>query len=102
MNSRDAAFDENLKEVLEATAAEAGTAPDSTPTMDTSLPLEQEEPADYEPPIPKKRRRSEAMKEYDDSLSVHNFHLHQPANRFHTLAAPRNAPDPCRVPPIVQ
>ncbi len=29
MNSRDAAFDENLKEILETTAAEAGAVPES-------------------------------------------------------------------------
>ncbi|KAF9268911.1 hypothetical protein L218DRAFT_954337 [Marasmius fiardii PR-910] len=36
MNSRDAAFDENLKEILESSAAEAGAAPDSTSVASNS------------------------------------------------------------------
>ena len=32
MNSRDAAFDESLKEIIEATAAEAAAAEHTTPT----------------------------------------------------------------------
>jgi hypothetical protein len=50
MNSRDAAFDESLKEIIEATAAEAALAENTSPTEPT--------PADAVEKS-KKRKRSE-------------------------------------------
>ncbi|KAL0569803.1 Histone deacetylase complex subunit [Marasmius crinis-equi] len=61
MNSRDAAFDENLKEILESTAAEAEAVPDAksvTPSGNppTSLP-DAEESVETAPANRKKRKR---------------------------------------------
>jgi hypothetical protein len=51
MNSRDAAFDESLKEIIEATAAEAAAAEYTTPPTEAAQP----EVIDKN----KKRKRSE-------------------------------------------
>jgi hypothetical protein len=60
MNSRDAAFDESLKEIIEATAAEAAAAQDSRSVVSDGNPNEQldqkEEPG---PNNRKKRKRRE-------------------------------------------
>lgn len=55
MNSRDAAFDENLKEILETTAAEAGTVAD---TASLNGHLDQDEEVEVGGGR-KKRRRSD-------------------------------------------
>ncbi|KIY73101.1 hypothetical protein CYLTODRAFT_485815 [Cylindrobasidium torrendii FP15055 ss-10] len=65
MNSRDAAFDENLKEILESTAAEAGdegeTSADSG-TKKRKRPAAPQPPTEDEPqPPPKKRVRSASV-----------------------------------------
>lgn len=61
MNSRDAAFDENLKEVLEATAVEAGVAEPSAFLTNGNGHAEEEdvEMAGNGPSNRKKRRRSD-------------------------------------------
>ncbi|KAI3618935.1 histone deacetylase complex subunit cti6 [Moniliophthora roreri] len=69
MNSRDAAFDENLKEILDYSAAEAGTIPDvksSTPNghVPNLLP-ETEESLETAPANRKKRKRAD-----NDATSV--------------------------------
>jgi hypothetical protein len=51
MNSRDAAFDESLKEIIEATAAEAAAVND-TPLDDADVP-----PADSNDASGKKKRK---------------------------------------------
>ena len=61
MNSRDAAFDENLKEILESSAAEVGAAPDPKITppngnSSTSLP-DAEDNVEAAPANRKKRKR---------------------------------------------
>ncbi|KAJ7579156.1 hypothetical protein C8J56DRAFT_964954 [Mycena floridula] len=55
MNSRDAAFDENLKEILETTAIEAGTVPE--PSLNGHNDLEEE--SEMGPANRKKRRRTD-------------------------------------------
>lgn len=56
MNSRDAAFDENLKEILETTAAEAGAVPEPTSANGHQ---DQGEAMDIGPANRRKRRRSD-------------------------------------------
>ncbi|KAF7321371.1 Histone deacetylase complex subunit CTI6 [Mycena kentingensis (nom. inval.)] len=53
MNSRDAAFDENLKEILDATAAEANV------SVQENGHVEPEDEAEAGPPNRKKRKRNE-------------------------------------------
>lgn len=62
MNSRDAAFDESLKEIIEATAAEAaahGTVISTVPSVDVSSTQEIEEETEAQQIAKKKRKRSE-------------------------------------------
>jgi len=62
MNSRDAAFDESLKEIIEATAAEAaahGTVISAVPSVDVSPTQEMEEETEDQQIAKKKRKRSE-------------------------------------------
>lgn len=64
MNSRDAAFDESLKEIIEATAAEAAAAHDGmSVTSNGNGHLEPEEDTEPGPSNRKKRKRIE-----DDAL----------------------------------
>lgn len=58
MNSRDAAFDENLKEILETTAAEAGATHDPAVPNGNGHP-EVDEDGEPTPPNRKKRKRTE-------------------------------------------
>ncbi|KAJ7647288.1 hypothetical protein FB45DRAFT_892967 [Roridomyces roridus] len=57
MNSRDAAFDENLKEILETTAAEAGAVPDNG--LNGNGHVELEEDGEAGPTNRRKRKRTE-------------------------------------------
>ena len=67
MNSRDAAFDESIKEIIEATAAEAAAAQgvisvdpaDTTGANSNNSHVEPEEEADGVPTNRKKRKRTE-------------------------------------------
>lgn len=62
MNSRDAAFDESLKEIIEATAAEAaahGTVISAVPSVDVSPTEEVEEETEAQQIAKRKRKRSE-------------------------------------------
>ncbi|KAJ7346671.1 hypothetical protein DFH08DRAFT_868993 [Mycena albidolilacea] len=58
MNSRDAAFDENLKEILETTAAEAGAPHDPAVPNGNGHP-DVDEDGEPTPPNRKKRKRTE-------------------------------------------
>jgi hypothetical protein len=58
MNSRDAAFDENLKEILETTAAEAG-AHDPAAVVNGNGHAELDEEPEPGPGNRKKRKRTE-------------------------------------------
>lgn len=66
MNSRDAAFDQNLKEILETTAAEAGAVPEASTVNEN---LDPEEEIDVAAGGRKKRRRS------DDDACVFHFRM---------------------------
>lgn len=60
MNSRDAAFDESLKEIIEATAAEAAAATEPQPTHSNgSLNGQAENHEDLDSSSRKKRKRTE-------------------------------------------
>lgn len=62
MNSRDAAFDESLKEIIEATAAEAaahGTIISAVPSVDVSPTQEMEQETEAQEIAKKKRKRTE-------------------------------------------
>lgn len=62
MNSRDAAFDESLKEIIEATAAEAAAAHDTvsvTSTGNRDGAQTMDEDIDPGPSSRKKRKRTE-------------------------------------------
>ncbi|CAK5265740.1 unnamed protein product [Mycena citricolor] len=59
MNSRDAAFDENLKEILETTAAEAGTIPESASVGSAMVQGDAEEDMENGVSNRKKRKRIE-------------------------------------------
>jgi hypothetical protein len=60
MNSRDAAFDESLKEIMEATAAEAAAAQDSRSVMSNGNTNGHPEPdEDTGPSSRKKRKRAD-------------------------------------------
>ncbi|KAJ6625600.1 hypothetical protein B0H10DRAFT_2002154 [Mycena sp. CBHHK59/15] len=59
MNSRDAAFDENLKEILETTAAEAGATHDPAILLNGNGHAEVDEDVDAGPGNRKKRKRLE-------------------------------------------
>jgi hypothetical protein len=60
MNSRDAAFDESLKEIIEATAAEAAAATEPHPTQpDGSVNGQAENYEDPDSNNRKKRKRTE-------------------------------------------
>lgn len=67
MNSRDAAFDQILKETLETTAAEAGAhdSPSVSSNMNTNGHLDHDEDMEAEPPLSRKKR-----KRADDDVSV--------------------------------
>ncbi|KAJ7096274.1 hypothetical protein C8R44DRAFT_812596 [Mycena epipterygia] len=59
MNSRDAAFDENLKEILETTAAEAGATHDPAAPVNGNGHPEVDEDGEPAPANRKKRKRTE-------------------------------------------
>ncbi|KAJ6593946.1 hypothetical protein B0H19DRAFT_1205351 [Mycena capillaripes] len=59
MNSRDAAFDENLKEILETTAAEAGATHDPAAPPTTNGHPDVDDDGEPTPPNRKKRKRIE-------------------------------------------
>ncbi|KAJ7084429.1 hypothetical protein B0H15DRAFT_849143 [Mycena belliarum] len=59
MNSRDAAFDENLKEILETTAAEAGATHDPPAAINGNGHPEPNEESEPVPANRKKRKRTE-------------------------------------------
>ncbi|KAJ7462354.1 hypothetical protein B0H11DRAFT_1871634 [Mycena galericulata] len=59
MNSRDAAFDENLKEILETTAAEAGATHEPSATLNGNGHPELDEDGEPGPTNRKKRKRTE-------------------------------------------
>ncbi|KAJ7497340.1 hypothetical protein FB451DRAFT_227255 [Mycena latifolia] len=59
MNSRDAAFDENLKEILETTAAEAGATHDPAPALNGNGHPELDDEGEPAPANRKKRKRTE-------------------------------------------
>ncbi|KAJ7188187.1 hypothetical protein C8R46DRAFT_1242327 [Mycena filopes] len=60
MNSRDAAFDENIKEILETTAAEAGAIHDpAAPLLNGNGHAELDDDGEPIPPNRKKRKRTE-------------------------------------------
>ncbi|KAI6040297.1 hypothetical protein EDC04DRAFT_2678434 [Pisolithus marmoratus] len=59
MNSRDAAFDESLKEIMEATAAEAAAATDIQNTTANAVANGQEETHDDDSSSRRKRKRAE-------------------------------------------
>jgi hypothetical protein len=57
MNSRDAAFDESLKELIEATAAEAAAAQDTHSVASNGNTNRMSEPRDDPPPGNRKKRK---------------------------------------------
>ncbi|KAJ7703149.1 hypothetical protein B0H17DRAFT_1166951, partial [Mycena rosella] len=59
MNSRDAAFDENIKEILETTAAEAGATHDPAAPVNGNGHAEVDEDGETAPGNRKKRKRTE-------------------------------------------
>ncbi|KAJ7287487.1 hypothetical protein C8J57DRAFT_1284049 [Mycena rebaudengoi] len=84
MNSRDAAFDENLKEILETTAAEAGATHDPAAVVNGNGHAELDEEPEPGPGNRKKRKRTE-----DDAASDHR-----------TSAVPRDeSPPPVKIMP---
>ncbi|KAF8210321.1 hypothetical protein K438DRAFT_150573 [Mycena galopus ATCC 62051] len=68
MNSRDAAFDENLEEVLKATAAEAGATHDPAAPPNGNGHPDVDEDGEAAPPNRKKRKRTE-----DDASVLPSF-----------------------------
>ncbi|KAF7361852.1 putative histone deacetylase complex subunit cti6 [Mycena venus] len=96
MNSRDAAFDENLKEILETTAAEAGATHDSAaPTNGNGHP-DVDEDGEPTPPNRKKRKRTE-----DDAPAKKRTRSASSASdRRMDSAVPRDeSPPPAKVAP---
>lgn len=65
MNSRDAAFDENLKEILETTAAEAGATHDPAAPPNGNGHPDVDDDGEPTPPNRRKRKRIE-----DDALAL--------------------------------
>ncbi|KAJ8076487.1 Histone deacetylase complex subunit [Marasmius tenuissimus] len=91
MNSRDAAFDENLKEILESSAAEAGTAPDGKATppngnSSTSLP-DAEDNVETAPANRKKRKRVD-----NDAAPVKKRTRSMSTTSDHPAVAPSTTP----------
>ncbi|KAJ7783225.1 hypothetical protein B0H16DRAFT_484910 [Mycena metata] len=71
MNSRDAAFDENIKEILETTAIEAGTIHDpAAPSLNGNGHAELDDDGEPVPPNRKKRKRTD-----DDASEFPVFHF---------------------------
>lgn len=94
MNSRDAAFDESLKELIEATAAEAAAATDPPKPGVNGCTSGQSEAPDDDSNSRKKRKRGE-----DDAY----VHPNPRSNRSSHCSAvyPRSVPDRRRVPRMV-
>ncbi|KAJ7251473.1 hypothetical protein B0H12DRAFT_1296210 [Mycena haematopus] len=97
MNSRDAAFDENLKEILETTAAEAGATHDpAAPTNGNGHP-EVDEDGEPAPPNRKKRKRTEddaSPGQETNEISIERL------GSAHASAVPRDeSPPPVKVVP---
>jgi hypothetical protein len=91
MNSRDAAFDESLKEIIEATAAEAAAATDPPKPAVNGCTSGQSEVPDDDSNGRKKRKRGEDDACVQPANSRSNYSLHPSA------VSPRSVPDQRRV-----
>ncbi|KAK7057150.1 putative histone deacetylase complex subunit cti6 [Favolaschia claudopus] len=95
MNSRDAAFDQNLKEILETTAAEAGAVPDPALSNGNGHP-DVEEDAELGPPNRKKRKRTDD----DAPVKKRTRSASSASDRRIASTAPRDeSPPPVKVAP---
>ncbi|KAJ6586970.1 hypothetical protein DFH09DRAFT_1142129 [Mycena vulgaris] len=93
MNSRDAAFDENLKEILETTAAEAGATHDPAAPVNGNGHPELEEDGEPAPANRKKRKRTE-----DDAPAKKRTRSASSASDRRMASVPRDeSPPPSKV-----
>lgn len=91
MNSRDAAFDESLKEIIEATAAEAAAVTDPPKPAVNGCTSGQSEVPDDDSNGRKKRKRGE------DDACVHPATSRSNCSLHGSAVSPRSVPDRRRV-----
>lgn len=92
MNSRDAAFDESLKEIIEATAAEAAAATDPPKPAVNGCISGQSELPDDDSNGRKKRKRGE------DDACVQPANYRSNYSSHSSAVSPRSVPDRRQVP----